>query len=93
MTRKKGKHLSKENREVIESGVRNGDSARSIAKRIGASPSTVTREVKAHRTIRAKKASKADKASAKCARYASCQASGTACAECSTKLMLAPMHL
>lgn len=85
MTRKKGKHLSRENREVIESGVRNGDSARAIAKRIDASPSTVTREVKAHRTIRAKKASPADKASTKCAVYASCQASGTACAECSTK--------
>ncbi|MBQ3302649.1 MAG: helix-turn-helix domain-containing protein [Eggerthellaceae bacterium] len=85
MTREKGKHLSKENREAIESGVRNGDSARAIARRIDVSPSTVTREVKAHRTVREKRASQADRASAKCARYASCQASGTACAECSTR--------
>ena len=86
MTRKKGKHLSRENREVIEAGIRNGDSSRAIAKRIDVSPSTVTREVKAHRTVKVKKASPADKASAKCARYGSCQASGTACAECSTQL-------
>ena len=63
MTRKKGKHLSRENREVIESGVRDGDSARAIAKRIDASPSTVTREVRAHRNVKAKKASPTDKAS------------------------------
>lgn len=85
MTRKKGKHLSRENREVIEAGIRSRDSARAIAKRIDASPSTVTREVRAHRTVKAKKASPADKASAKCALYATCQASGSACVGCSTK--------
>ena len=41
MTREKGKHLSRENREVIEAGIRGGDPARAIAKRIDASPSTV----------------------------------------------------
>lgn len=85
MTRMKGKHLSRENREVIEAGIRSRDSARAIAKRIDASPSTVTREAKAHRTVKEKKASPADKASAKCALYATCQASGTACAGCPTK--------
>ena len=86
MTRKKGKHLSRENREVIESGVRNGDSARAIAKRIDASPSTVTREVRAHRSVKEKKLSPKEKASLRCAKHNSCQASGTACSKCSTKL-------
>lgn len=86
MTKAKGKHLSKENREVIESGIRNCDSARAIAKRIDVSPSTVTREVKAHRTVREKKLSPKERVSLRCARRESCQASGTACAKCSTKL-------
>ena len=86
MTRKKGKHLSRENREVIESGVRDGDSARAIANRIDASTSTVTREVKAHRKVAEKKLSPKEKASLRCANRDSCQASGTACPKCSTKL-------
>jgi len=86
MTKKKGKHLSREDREVIESGIRNGDSSRAIAKRIGVSPSTVTREVKAHRTVVEKKLSAKENASLRCANRESCQASGTACPKCSTKL-------
>jgi len=86
MTRKKGKHLSRENREVIEAGIRGGDPARAIAKRIDASPSTVTREVRAHRTVREKKLSPKERASFRCANRESCQASGTACPKCSTKL-------
>lgn len=86
MGRGKGKHLSRENREVIESGIRNRDPARAIARRIGVSPSTVTREVKAHRTVREKKLSRTEKASLRCAKHGSCQASGTACPKCSTKL-------
>lgn len=85
MPRRKGKHLSRENREVIEAGIRNHDSARTIAKRIDASPSTVTREVKAHRTVKEKKASASDTASSKCAMHGDCQASGSACPACSTK--------
>lgn len=86
MTRNKGKHLSKENREVIEAGIRNGDSARTIAKRIDTSPSTVTREVRAHRSVKEKKLSTQEKASLRCAKRDFCQASGTACPKCSTKL-------
>lgn len=86
MTRSKGKRLSRENREVIEAGIRDGDSSRSIAKRIGASPSTVTREVRAHRTVAEKKLSPKERASLRCARRESCRASGTACRKCSTKL-------
>ena len=47
MPEEKGKLLSKENKEVIEAGIRNADSARKIAKRINVAASTVTREVKA----------------------------------------------
>lgn len=86
MPKAKGKHLSRENREVIESGVRDGDSARAVAKRIDVSPSTVTREVKAHRTVTEKKLSPKEKASLRCVKQGSCQASGTACPKCSTKL-------
>ena len=86
MTRRKGKHLSRENREVIESGIRNNDPARAIAKRVDASPSTVTREVKAHRTVAEKKLSAKEKASLRCAKRESCRESGTACAKCSTRL-------
>ena len=86
MAKEKGKHMSRENREVIESGIRAGDAARAIAKRIDVSPSTVTREVRAHRTVREKKLSAKEKASLRCARRETCQASGTACAKCSTKL-------
>ena len=86
MPKKKGKHMSKENREVIESGVRARDSARSIARRIDVSPSTVTREVKANRTVKEKKLSAKENASLRCAKHGSCQASGTACPKCSTAL-------
>ena len=41
MPASKGKHLTKENREVIEFGIKNKDSARTIAKRIDVSPSTI----------------------------------------------------
>ncbi len=85
MSKARGKHLSRENREVIESGIRNHDSARAIARRIGVSPSTVTREVKAHRTVREKKPSRAENASLRCAKRDLCQASGTACTKCSTR--------
>lgn len=82
----KGKHLTKENREVIEAGIRGVDSARQIAKRIDVHASTVTREVKANRTIRQKRAIKGIKPSTRCVRYSECQASKKACATCSTAL-------
>lgn len=86
MPKSMGKHLTKENREVIEEGIRNRDSARTIAKRIDVSPSTVTREAKAHRTVKERKLSKSESASARCARRQERQASGTACKKCPAKL-------
>lgn len=86
MARSSSKHMTKENREVIEEGVRKGESARNIARKIGASPSTVTREVKANRVVRERKAARNAKLSIRCVHYSSCQASGSACEKCSTRL-------
>lgn len=86
MPEAKGKHLTKENREVIEAGIRARDSARKIARRIDVSASTVTREAKANRTVREKRPAKNAKLSTRCVRYNGCQASGTACGKCSTRL-------
>ena len=86
MAKKSGKHLSREKREVIESGVRNGEPAGSIARKIGVSTSTVTREVKARRTVREMRAAPAGRASSRCANRRSCDAVGTACPGCSTAL-------
>lgn len=71
MTKKK--HLSLENREVIAQGIPAGDSAGRIARRIDVSTSTVTREVKANRTIREKKSTGKSKPSIRCANYQDCQ--------------------
>ena len=82
---KSGKHLTFENREVIEQGIMDGDSASRIARRLGVAASTVTREAKAHRTVRPKKMSAHERASLRCAKRPSCSKSGTACAKCSTR--------
>ncbi|MDR2492406.1 MAG: helix-turn-helix domain-containing protein, partial [Coriobacteriales bacterium] len=86
MPKPKGKHLSKENREAVEEGVRAGDSARWIAKRTGVSASTVTREARRNRTVREKKPAHGAKLSVRCMGYRDCQASGTACDRCSARL-------
>ena len=56
MSRAKKTHMNIEMREIIEEGLRKGDSARTIAKRLSVSPSTITREVKTNRTVKRKKA-------------------------------------
>ena len=86
MSRAKKTHMNIEMREIIEEGLRKGDSARTIAKRLSVSPSTITREVKTNRTVKRKKASKNDSASGICANYEICQRSGDACPNCQTKL-------
>lgn len=82
---KSGKHLTFENREVVEQGIRDGDAASKIARRLRVAASTVTREARAHRTVRPRKMSPREKASLRCAKRASCSKSGTACPKCSTK--------
>lgn len=81
-----GRHLTIESREAIEEGLANGDSARTIAKRIGASPSTVTREVKANRTVREPKLPYGKQRSWRCAHVADCHRSGSACGGCPSRL-------
>lgn len=86
MSKTKGKHLTKENREVIEVGIRDVESCRKIAKRIDVSASTVTREVRVNRTIREKKSSRGTNLSIRCVHCKDCDIIGLACEECSTKL-------
>jgi transposase, IS30 family len=82
MPASKGKHLTKENREVIEFGIKNKDSARTIAKRIDVSPSTIVREVKQNRTMRTKKVAKGMPVSTRCKHYSECSSTGSVCEKC-----------
>jgi IS30 family transposase len=91
MPKSKGKHLTREDRDVIEAGIRDGDSARGIAKSIGVSASTVTREVKANRTVRERKRTPGAKLAVRCIHYRDCQVSGSACEKCSTRLTTCKM--
>lgn len=83
---RKSKHMTRENREVIESGVRNGDSASRIARRISVSASTVTREVRKNRTVREPARNPRARLSVRCARYRDCELVGKACGSCSTSM-------
>ena len=86
MAKTKGKHLTLENREVIEQGIRDGDSATKIGKRIGVCASTVTREARNHRSVRVPKRKPGARPSLRCAKHDACQRGGTACPGCSSRL-------
>lgn len=86
MSKPKKKHLSKENREVIEDALRNGRSARHIASMINVAPSTVTREVSTNRTVREPKRKRGANLAVRCKHYSECNKSGFACEGCSTRL-------
>lgn len=81
MPENKGKHLDKDDRHVIEDGIRDGLTAREIARRLKVSPTTVTREVLANRTVKLPKR-KDMTASKRCAKHPHCQRSGDVCAIC-----------
>jgi transposase, IS30 family len=83
---KTGKHLSKENREVVEDALHAGKSARHIANMIDVAPSTITREVKTNRTVREPKRRHGANLAVRCSNYSDCQKSGSACKKCSTRL-------
>lgn len=85
MPEKNRKHLTLEMREVIQAGLEEKASARKISKRIGVSPSTVTREIKVNRTIKERKAAANAKLSVRCVHYRDCEKSGGACKKCSTR--------
>lgn len=86
MPKSKGGHLTKENREVIAIGIKATDLARKIAKRIDVSPSTVTREVKANRTVKTRKGPGRKGSSATCAKRYDCSRRGGACESCVSPL-------
>lgn len=82
------KHMTEEMRIHIESGIVNGASAQSIARGIGVSASTVTREVLKNRTITEKKSKHQTVSSLRCVHKNECEQLGTACKKCSTQLTL-----
>lgn len=77
----KHKHLRYEDRCVIEDGIRDGLSAREIARRLGVHPTTVTREVLANRTVKVPRR-KQMSASKRCTKYRECQKYEDLCAPC-----------
>ena len=83
MPESKGKHLTLQDREIIEDGVRNGLGCREIADTLGVAPSTVSREVKQNRTRRLS-LRKDFKPAQNCIHYATCPEAGSACEECAT---------
>ena len=85
MPESKGRHLGQEDRLVVEEGLNSGLSARALSRRLHVSPSTVTREIKANRTVKMPKR-KGVKPSTRCSHYKDCQSSGDACEKCSTRL-------
>ena len=52
MPKEKRKRLDLDARQAIEDGLRDGLSAREIARRIDVSQTTVTREIKANRVVK-----------------------------------------
>lgn len=78
------KHMDKDSRVAIEEGIYNGDSCRRIAESAGVSPSTVTREVRANRTVTERPRREGAKLSVRCERYRECDRVGRACAGCRT---------
>lgn len=81
-----GKHLRLEDGRAIEEGLRDGSSAGAIAERIGASPSTVTREVKANRTLKERRGRPGASLSVRCAKRSGCERVGSACEGCASEL-------
>lgn len=86
MPKSKGMHLTRANREVIEEGLREGKSARAIARMIDVSPSTVTREVRTNRTLIEQKRRAGANLAIRCAKYKECERGGSACTNCHSKL-------
>lgn len=84
----RGKHIDEDIREAIQEGIGRGDSARSIAKSTGVSPSTVTREVRANRTVRVPARRDGAKLAVRCAGYRDCDRVGAACEGCTHRYTL-----
>lgn len=83
MPKSKGGHLTLEDREVIEDGIRDGMGCRAIADAIGVSASTVSREVRQNRTRRLS-LRRDFKPAQNCIHYTACREVGTSCEQCCT---------
>ena len=62
--RKRWSHLTEENRAEIQNGLNMGMTFKSIARRIGADPTTVSKEVKKHQVVREARSEQGKKANA-----------------------------
>ena len=84
MSEGKKTHMDFHDRSVIDDGIRDGLSAREIARRIKVAPSTITREVKANRSVRHLQGKGVVKAR-RCTHYEGCQESASACGGCTSQ--------
>lgn len=75
MAKEKGRHLSFDDRCDIEEMIKEGRSFRAIAASIGASPTTVSNEVRANRTFSGPRPL-SGKAQSRCSRYGDCRVVG-----------------
>ena len=72
-----GKHLTLEERRIIERGITNGSKKKSIADNLGKDPSTIGKEIKQHRKISYK-----CHLSMECANYKKCKNNRECFADC-----------
>ena len=86
--RKGKKHMDKDSRVSIEEGIYGGKSCRSIALSLNVSPSTVSREVEANRTVVEPPRKPGAKLGVRCANYRDCRMVGGACGECKSRYVL-----
>lgn len=86
MANAKGAHLAQDQRQAMQDGLCAHRSARSMAKAVGVSPSTVTREAKTNRSIVEPERRRGANLAPRCADYPQCRVSGGACPKCSTAL-------
>lgn len=75
MPERKGTHLTLEDRYVIQEGLVQGWSFREIARRLGVTPSTISREIKANRVTK-RKTSDHGHRSGVCANVSHCRVKG-----------------
>lgn len=84
-----GKHLTLSDRIVIETGIENGDSFTEIAKRLGKSPSSISREVRRHLFLVPHYYNENSRRKTECVHFSDCQIKGvcgnTACSSICSK--------
>ena len=83
MPDRKGQHLSFDDRCEIEEMLKDGESFRSIARKLNVSPTTISHEVKANRVFSKPKLT-TQKAQSRCSRYGDCRVVGL-CYRCTSK--------